>query len=298
MQMFSSKLNHALKTLLYSAGILLLFSCSSFGPDHGDRDQAESYSFFVAGHTYGGRGMYHKGLHPPFQAKFDLINERGIELGFLTGDIVVEVSEKDWDEVDSVLRFLDAKVYFAAGNHDVRDREMYERRYGKTYFEFSHKNDLFILLDPNLDRWMISGEQLDFLKNTVAAKAGESRNIFVLFHQLLWWDKANKYKNVRPNSTKGKADSINFWTEIEPIFRQLDNEVFMFAGDMGGTNWSDVLMYDQYDNITFVASGMGRGDGDNFIIANVKADTVDLEVISLEGADIHAMGNIINYMVK
>jgi hypothetical protein len=114
----------------------------------------------------------------------------------------------------------------------------------------------------------------------------------------LWWDESNKYKKVRPNSTKGKADSINFWTEIEPMFRQLDNHVFMFAGDMGGTNWSDVLMYDQYENITFVASGMGRVDGDNFIIANVLADTVELEVISLEGTDIHAMGNINKYRVK
>jgi hypothetical protein len=263
-----------------------------------DSSHGESYSFFAAGHTYGGRGMYYKGLHPPFEASFDLINERGVDFGFLTGDIVVEVSDKDWDEVDSVLRKLNAPVYFAAGNHDVRDREMYERRYGKTYFEFTHKGDLFIVLDPNLDKWMISGEQLDFLKKTVEAKAGESRNIFVLFHQLLWWDKATKYKKVRPNSTKGKADSINFWTEIEPMFRQLKNEVFMIAGDMGGTNWSDVLMYDHYENITFVASGMGRGDGDNFIMINVKADTVELEVISLEGTDIHAMGSIKKYRVK
>jgi hypothetical protein len=145
---------------------------------------------------------------------------------------------------------------------------------------------------------MISGEQLDFLKNTVETKAGSSRNIFLLFHQLLWWDKSTKYKKVRPNSTKGKADSINFWTEIEPMFRKLENEVFMIAGDMGGTNWSDVLMYDQYENITFVASGMGRGDGDNFIMVNVKADTVELEVISLEGIDIHAMGSITKYRVK
>ena len=273
-----------------------MWSCTDLA--NKSQKEFEPYSFFVAGLTYGGRGMYHQGLHPPFEAKFSLINERGIELGFLTGDIVVETSERDWDEVDSVLNFLNATVYFAAGNHDIRDRELYEKRYGRTYFYFTNKGDLFILLDPNLDEWNISGEQLEFLKVVVDENASASRNIFVFFHQLLWLDKTNKYKEVKPNSMKGKADTINFWTEIEPMFHQLPNEVFMFAGDVGGTNWGDYLMYDHYDNITFVASGMGRGEGDNFIIANVLADTVELEVITLSGDDIHAMGNIEKYRVK
>jgi predicted MPP superfamily phosphohydrolase len=129
--MNSRKPTRIFKSMLFLSLVSLLFSCS--------QKKADPYSFFVAGHTYGGRGMYYQGLHPPFEARFDLINERGVELGFLTGDIVVEVSDKDWDEVDSVLRFLNARVYFAAGNHDVRDREMYERRYGKTFLSSTIK---------------------------------------------------------------------------------------------------------------------------------------------------------------
>ena len=210
----------------------------------------------------------------------------------------MEPSGKDWDEVDSVLNFLDAKVYFVAGNHDVRDRELYESRYGRSYFEFSYGGDLFVVLDPNLDGWDISGKQLDFFKDVIISKAGKSQNIFVFFHQLLWWDKTNKYKKVRPNSVKARKDTINFWNEIEPVLHELTNPVYMFAGDMGGTNWSDYLMYDHYDNITFVASGMGSGKGDNFIIANVKQDTVMLEVVSLSTDGIQSMGKIEDYLVQ
>lgn len=276
--------------------LILLTGCTEPAGKAGQGNEAKPYSFFVAGHTYGGRGMYHRGLHPPFEAKFSLINERGIELGFLTGDIVVEPSEKDWDEVDSVLNYLNAKVYFAPGNHDIRERELYESRYGRTYYSFLHRGDLFIVLDPNIDRWNISGRQKEFLDEVIRSNARQADNIFVFFHQLLWWDKSNKYKKVIPNSTKGMADSINFWVAIEPAFRSLPNEVYMFAGDMGGANWSDFLMYDHYENITFVASGMGSGKGDHFIVAEVSRDTVLLEVVALDD-DIHALGKIEDYQV-
>ncbi len=243
-----------------------------------------SYSFFVAGHTYGKAGVDNIGLHPPFQDKFDMLNDRGIELGFLTGDIVKQGTVKDWDEVDSVLNYLNATVYFAVGNHDMTDRELYESRYGNTYFDFTYKEDLFIILDPNIDQWNISGDQLDFLKDVLNSKADKAEHIFVFFHQLLWWEKDNKYKNFKPNSFEGRADTINFWSEVEPLFSGLVNQVFMFAGDFGAANWSDNFMYDHYGNISLLSSGMGEGYGDNFLIINVPDNgEVTIELIPLYG---------------
>jgi len=237
-------------------------------------------------------------LHPPFQDKFDLINERKAEMGFLTGDIVIQGSEKNWDEVDSVLNFLDDTTYFAAGNHDLTDRNLFESRYGNTYFDFTYKEDLFIILDPNIDQWNISGDQLIFLKDVINSKAAVSENIFVFFHQLLWWDKNNIYQNIKLNSKEGRADSINFWTEVEPMFNGLSNQVYMFAGDVGAGNWSDNFMYDHYDNITFVASGMGEGDGDNFVFVMVDDDgNVSFELIAINGDDIHALGKLEDYIL-
>lgn len=256
-----------------------------------------SYSFFVAGHTYGEPWIDHIGLYPPFQQKFDLINDRNASLGFLTGDIVKEGSEKNWNEVDSVLTYVDAKVFYIVGNHDLTDRELFESRYGKTYFSFNNKDDLFIILDPNIDQWNISGVQLEFLKETLES-AIDARNVFVFFHQLLWWEPNNKYKYVRMNSREGRADTINFWDEIIPLFRDIEKPVAMFAGDMGAVNWSDSYTYDLDTllNITFIGSGMGNGDSDNFIIAHVSdSGFVDYELIALNNDDIHALGKLEDY---
>lgn len=259
----------------------------------------EPYTFFAAGHTYGSPGTDNAGFHPPFTAKFNLINKRNIDLGFLLGDIVNVGSAKNWDEVDSVLNYLDNETYFAVGNHDMTDRPLFESRYGKTYFNFKHNEDLFIVLDPNIDQWNILGEQLNFLQDVLDKESNEARNVFVFFHQLIWIDrKNNKYSTVAPNSFEGRADTINFWTEVEPLFNALPNEVYMFAGDIGAAHWSDDAMYDHYDNITFIATGMGEGVGDNFVFIDVdETGKVSFELISLNEDDIHAMGNIEDYQV-
>lgn len=267
---------------LYLLIAVVLLGFSSCKKDSETLPEKESYSFFVAGHTYGSPGTDNKGLHPPFEDKFDYINKRGIQLGILTGDIVNESTIKNWNEVDSVLKELEAKVHFAPGNHDVENRELYESRYGTTYYDFTYEDDLYIILDPNIDNWNILGVQLEYLKNLLESKSELHQHVFVFFHQLLWWDNNNKYKNFRPNSVEGRADTINFWTEIEPLFRKLENNVIMFSGDLGAADWSDNFMYDHYDNITIVSSGMGGYDGDNFIIVNVEKNSlISFEIIPL-----------------
>jgi len=282
--------------LVVFAIISLLFSsCKKYNDT--PAPVVKDYSFFIAGHTYGQPGVDNNGLHPPFQEKFELINDRGIEMGFLTGDIVKQGTVNDWDEVDIALSYLNADVYFAVGNHDMSDRPLYESRYGRTYYDFSHQDDLFIVLDPNIDFWNISGEQLNFLKEVLVSEAASSENIFVFFHQMLWWTSDNKYRKFYPNSIEGRADTINFWSEIEPLFNELSNQVYMFSGDIGAGGWSDNFMYDHYDNITFVASGMGEGKGDNFIIVNVpENEDLTFEIIPLHGEGLSKLINPKEYI--
>ena len=264
------------------------------------QNSPESYSFFVAGHTYGHPGVDNVGLHPPFREKFDYIRNRSeIQLGFLTGDIVKKASVKDWDEVDADIESLGIPVWFAVGNHDMSDRPLYESRYGMTYQFFSLHNDLFIILDPNLDNWNISGDQLDFLKSTLQNQAANSDNIYVFFHQMLWWTEDNIYRDLQNNSTEGRAPQINFWTEVEPLFNNLENEVYMFAGDVGAGSWASDVVYDHYDNIRFIASGMGEGPGDNFVVVNINTDkSVSYDLICLNDPNIHCLGNLTDYRIS
>lgn len=255
------------------------------------------YSFFVAGHTYGSPNMNNIGLHPPFVSKFDLIkNDSLMDFGFLTGDIVSFCTNFDWNEVDAQIVDLEMPVYFAAGNHDLENRALYETRYGSTYYSFVHENDLFITLDPNYDHWNITEVQLNFLDSILNVHADSVKNIFVFFHQVLWWEPNNMYASIAVNSDIDKADTTNFWTEVEPRFNELDNKVYLFAGDVGAYATGDEFMYHTYDNLTLIASGMGGGVRDNFVIADVYADkSVSFRLISLNTDDMNALGKLEDY---
>jgi hypothetical protein len=276
--------------------VLVLFSCDK-NEDGTTEESPISYSFFIAGHTYGTPGVDNDGLHPAFKNKFDLIQSDGhIDFGVLTGDIVITGTEQNWNEVDNDIIDLGLPVYFAAGNHDVTDRTLFESRYGQTYYSFVHQSNLFIVLDPNIDGWNISGNQLDFLENVLNTEAQNVNNIFVFFHQLLWWEPDNIYQNIVLNSFAGRADTINFWNEIEPLFNELAKPVHMFAGDVGAYNTGSEFMYHQYENITLIASGMGGNVRDNFIIIDVHEDaSVSYRLIALNSPDISALGDIEDY---
>ena len=276
--------------------VLVLFSCDK-NEDGTTEESPISYSFFIAGHTYGTPGVDNDGLHPAFKNKFDLIQSDGhIDFGVLTGDIVITGTEQNWNEVDNDIIDLGLPVYFAAGNHDVTDRTLFESRYGQTYYSFVHQSNLFIVLDPNIDGWNISGNQLDFLENVLNTEAQNVNNIFVFFHQLLWWEPDNIYQNVVLNSFSGRADTINFWNEIEPLFNELAKPVHMFAGDVGAYYTGSEFMYHQYENITLIASGMGGNVRDNFIIIDVHEDaSVSYRLIALNASNDFALGDLLDY---
>ena len=263
------------------------------------------YSFFVAGHTYGKPGVNNVGFHPPFEAKFDLIQqEEKMRFGVFTGDLVVNASSEDWEEVEASFAKFDFPSYIAIGNHDYSangDREkgiqLFKERFGESYFSFEQDGDLMIVLDPNIDEWNISGAQLDFLKAQLQKIESTDKNIFVFFHQLLWWSPDNIYKNVKLNSVQGRADKINFWSEVYPLFMNLKNDVFMFAGDVGANPTGDEFFYHESDNVRFIASGMGGGQRDNFIITDVRnKGKVSFRLIALNcGDDINCLGKLEDY---
>jgi hypothetical protein len=120
-----------------------------------------------------------------------------------------------------------------------------------------------------------------------------------LFHQLLWWDSGNKYSKIKANSFEGRAASVNFWSEVEPLFHRLPNHVVFFAGDMGAASWSDDFMYDSYDNIELICSGMGENIGDNFVIVNVDQNkNVSYDLICLNDSTLECFGEIADHRIS
>jgi hypothetical protein len=279
--------------LINSFILIVIISISSFA-----QNDSLPYSFFIGGHSYGKPGIDNIGLHPPFKQKFSYIQSRSeIKFGVLTGDIVsANPTTQDWEEVDNDITTLGLPVYFAVGNHDMEDRPLFESRYGSTYYSFNFQNDLFIILDPNIDEWNISSDQLQFLQRTVDSLASHRENIYVFFHQILWKEGGTPFNYINWNSDEGKGKNINFWSEVIPIFNNIKNNVVMFAGDLG-SSWASDVTYDKYNNISFVASGMGDEDGENFIIINVASNkTTTFDIICLSDSDEHCLGNIEDHL--
>lgn len=247
--------------------ILVLFFTMYSCRDGNDKD---AYSFFVAGHTYGKPGGDNPGLHPPFLEIFEwLNNQEDLEFGILTGDIVRSSNAESWDSIDVQLSRLYKKVYFCPGNHDTYNRELYESRYGNPYYAFNRGNDLFIILDGNMDRWNVCGEQLDFLGRSLSKVDDQTNHVFIFVHQLIWWDEHNIFSRVSLNWPPYTPDTTNYWPVVEPMLQTLKVPVVLFAGDLGANNTASSIMYHRDRNITYIASGMGNGNTDNFIVVTV-----------------------------
>ena len=239
----------------------------------------QGYSFYIAGHTYGKPGVESKGLYGPFTDKFHLINKyQSIKFGFLLGDLVKKASNEAWELVKKDLNSLDPRIenIIVPGNHDVGKgahdalREIFLQQFGKTFFSFKHGKDLFIMLDGNISEWNISGEQLQFLKQSLPNKKGSTNNIFIFSHQLIWQSSSKSgFKKIKPNSLEGRSNNLNFWDEVFPLFSDLTNDVYFFAGDIGAFPNGNELFYTKYLNVKFVATGMGGGMRDNFLIVSV-----------------------------
>jgi hypothetical protein len=135
------------------------------------------------------------------------------------------------------------------------------------------------------------------LTEELATKGKHAANIFVFFHQLLWWARDNEYKNYPPNSPSGRAEKINFFTEVYPLFETLHKPVYMFAGDTGV--YERGVMYHRNNDIALIASGMGGRKQDNFVIITVKKDkSVSFELISLNKADSNTLGKLEDYSLS
>ena len=205
-------------------------------------------------------------------------------------------------EAEEDISKLTMPIYIVRGNHDGSLKQ-FEDRFGKSFKSFIQDNDLFIILDPNIDKWNISEDQLVFLKNTLRNRGKKARNIFIFSHQVLWWSK-DKLSKPLPNSLQNKTPKTNFWTKIEPLLKNINKPVFLFAGDVGAFSKehrkkNHIIEYFYYNNnyVTYISTGMGGGVRDNFVIVDVLNDgMVKFRLVHLNGNDIYGLGRLEDYI--
>ena len=260
---------------------LVLFSACS--DDNADsalvQDEPTGYSFFVAGHTYGNPINYQFGLHPPFDNAIPWLDRyEGMTAGIFTGDIVPKATADYWAAAIDDMDKFSFPLYVAPGNHDRG--EVFEKIFQKYYQWFSIGSDLFIVLSPT--DWNIEGDQLAFLQSTLERYAAEYKNIFIFCHELIWWSPDNQFGKIEINARDHYPGSTNYWSEVHPILDSLENNVVIFAGDLGANPQTTPYMYYNQDNISLIGTGMGGGVKDNVVIVDVdKKGNVSYKLIGL-----------------
>jgi hypothetical protein len=283
---------------LILVAMILVLALPACAPD---RDQPAAsptadparYAFLVAGHTYGVPGVDTVGVHAPFRAWFPEINAQGLDLAVFTGDVVIESTEVNWDEIDADLEQLHLPVYIAAGNHDLINREVYALRHGATYYRFEHQGDLFVVLDSYLADGNIVGEQFDFLVDALSEV--KAPNVFLFVHQLIWVTEDTPYFELKDRlNTDYRYDfANNFWSDVAPLLRELDAEVYVIAGDVG-VSWAMPLFHEYDQGIHLVASGMGGSEEENYLIFDVRPGGVRIQAQRLDGKPL-SLGSVEAY---
>lgn len=265
----------------------------------------QGYRFFVAGHSYGHpiEATDSLGVYPPFYRKYpDFAADPLMEFGVLTGDIVKWNQQYRFDSVKQQIARYGLEVYKIPGNHDVDggiDYDNFHANFGPSWYSHRIHNDLFLFLDPNIDNWNITDPQLAMMRDELL-DLDEVRNIFVFSHQVLWWspEPDSAFNDFDANSPFGRADEINFWTEVLPPFLDLEQEVWFFAGDAGAWCWTDAVRYYQSNNIHFATSGMGCPTKSNYLEVTVNPNReVNVRIVALlpEGED--ALGTLEDWRI-
>ena len=249
-----------------------------------------NHSFIVMGHAYGSPVIKDPlGMYESMISEFSFIRDStNVSLAVLTGDVVNHSTIEEWNAVKSQMNQLGVDYHIAPGNHDRGP--LFLELFEKYYYSFLLGSDLFIILSPT--NWNnIQDDQKDFLEETLNNFTSEVDNIFIFCHELIWWSPDGLFQNVNVNNVQLYHNSTNYWTEIDPIFRSFENPIYLFAGDIGATNSSSHYMYYHYDNVRLIASGMGKGGDDNYLIVEVIDGEVKLNLLAIEG-DRYRLGNI------
>lgn len=270
-------------TIFFVFLILVLVVCAVFFKNYND------FSFIVLGHLYGRASSPVKNkpddLFPSASvlANIDLLKKDESSFLILNGDIVHKANQTQFDFLKSSFLEKIGKLFFiVVGNHEMQDRSLYEKNFGKTFFSFAHKNSFFVFLDTEINQGFIEGEQWDFFIKSIhsVSKNDRIKNVFILSHKIIW-EKDFFDENFRP-----KEDIFRHFEEkIMPklVFLAQEKRVLWISGD-GMTPL--YFKESDFENLSFVTTSLSETAMDNFLRIVISDDKKPfLEPVFLNGDD-------------
>ncbi|MBW7866421.1 MAG: metallophosphoesterase, partial [Candidatus Hydrogenedentes bacterium] len=159
-------------------------------------DTTEKFTFAILGDkTSGGEGKW-----PIFDRAVDAINLLAPDFVITTGDhIPGHMEEKaqwteEWREYREHAARLRPPLWLIPGNHDISNtacHRFWQEDLGDTYYAFTHKGCLFLVLNTEEERFDGRGQiwraMMDFARETLS-NSQEARHSFIFFHKPMWDD--------------------------------------------------------------------------------------------------------------
>jgi len=252
--------------------------------------QSDDFKFMVIGHIYGTTIGEDREPSPTLLANIDKLNSLNLTMVVSLGDMVKHSEPEDFNILETkVLTKLKSPIFNTVGNHDLVNRELYENRYGQTYYSFAVGPAQMIFLDTERVECQIDDVQSKMINNVVSSALQNDaiKNIFIFMHKTLFFKNDNlfqkKLRMAGPNVWDcygSESFSDIFETIIKPA--SLTKPIYLFAGDVGA--WGNLSpYYEKLENfpITLVMSGIGEEPNDSVILVNVSQENVELELMPL-----------------
>lgn len=240
-------------------------------------DSVSQYTILVSGHFHGSSknttGLPAKTL----RENIPTINNSGASLIVCLGDLFLDIKNDIPKYKSSFIDQLRMPIFNAPGNHDISGN-VYENNFGKSFYYFKVKSELFIVLNTELNDGTIEGDQLMMLQEAIGNLDG-IKNIFVFSHRLIWAEEHPKMVKLFNDNTRS-ANGNNFRKEILPMFTKLDNvQVYFFGGSLG--NAPAPFFYHKEKNIYYIATAIRDTPKDAMLKMDIDNGKIKLSALPL-----------------
>ncbi len=241
-------------------------------------DTVQAYSILVSGHFHGSSKNTSGYPAKTLRENINSINNSGAALLICLGDLFLDIKNDIPIYKSSFIDKLNMPLYTAPGNHDISG-DVYEKNFGKSYYSFRVKSELYIVLNTELDDGSIEGDQLNMLKNAISYTEG-IKNIFVFSHRLIWAEEHPKMDKLFTDNTRS-ANGNNFQSEILPLFKKLKKgiKIYFFGGSLG--NAPSPFFYHKENNIHYIATAIRDTPKDAMLKLDIKNGEIELSSFPL-----------------
>ena len=234
------------------------------------KDRPEDFHFVVVTDRTGGA---REGV---FEGAMDKVNLLKPAFVVSIGDFVQGWTDdraelnKQWDEAEKIIGKLESPFFYTAGNHDMNSAitaEEWQKRFGASYYHFSYKGVLFLVLNSELfgmslepqkplpGPWTLA-EQMRHAESALAEHA-DARWTVVLMHNPLWdsplknhpeWLRLVKMLEGRPHTVfAGHTHRYKYGS--------VNNHDYITLATTGGVSALRGIRHGEFDHIVMIHIG-------------------------------------------